>query len=527
MNSEKIGPVETARKRGPANAYIRTEGVRYSYRKEPPDWKLNGIDLAVHPDEYLLIAGASGSGKSTLCRTFNGLIPHFYGGLLEGRISVGGRNTAEMTVGDLFSQVGMVFQNPEAQLFNRTVEQEIAFGLESLGISRVEMKRRVQDIVRTMGIERLLKRDPHSISGGEQQLVILAAILCLKPNVIVLDEPYANLDPAHVGRVRKALRKIHRQGIGIIIAEHRMNHTAPDADRMIVMREGGMVEDGDPGSLLRSDAADEFGLIRDFEPIGTRHPDSPPFRISGSAPSSPILEMEDVAFYAAGRKILDRIRFDIRQGESIALIGANGAGKTTLLKHFNGLLRPAKGRIRLHGEDIRSRKVSQLARHVGLAFQNPASQFFKLTVRDEILAGPLALHCLDEKWIDEIIRIFRLAPLLDRAPFRLSGGEKKRVAFAAALAARPEILALDEPTAGQDGHFRKQLRNFLMEIRSQGRAVVFATHDLNFAANNSARWLVMHQGRIIRDDSPENITADSNFMEKAGLAPASRDAENA
>ncbi len=517
MNSEKPESPAEPGKAASAENFILTEQLRYSYKKAPPDWKLNQMDLAIQGNEYFLIAGPSGSGKSTLCRTFNGLIPHFYGGLLEGRVQVGGRNTAEWTVGDFFSQVGMVFQNPESQLFNRTVENELAFGLESLGIPRQEMKRRVPNTAQKLGITHLLNRDPHSLSGGEQQLASIAAMLCLKPKVLVLDEPYANLDPAHVGRVRKALRNIHGRGTGIIIAEHRMNYTAPDAGRMILVDQGRIKEDGPPSFLLTSKNADRFGLTLGWKAENPRVADRPLPGNSNERNRTPVLTAEDITYKVGGRMVLDRIRFAIHRGESVAVLGANGAGKTTLLKHLNGLVRPAKGRIRLLGESIRNRKVSQLARQVGMAFQNPAGQFFKLTVQEEILAGPRAMDCLDEAWIEEIIRLFELVPLLNRSPFRLSGGEKKRVAFAAALAAKPDILVMDEPTAGQDGHFRSSLGGLLSEIRSRGRTVIFATHDLAFAAENSPRWLVMQEGRIVRDDSPETILPDIRFLEKVGL----------
>jgi energy-coupling factor transport system ATP-binding protein len=517
MNSEKPEAPAAPGKAASAENFIRTEQLRYSYKIEPPDYKLNNLDLAIQGNEYLLIAGPSSSGKSTLCRTFNGLIPHFYGGLLKGRVRVGGRDTAEWTVGDLFSEVGMVFQNPEAQLFNRTVENELAFGLESLGVPRPEMKRRVHDTARGMGIRHLLNRGPHSLSGGEQQLVSIAAMLCLRPKVLVLDEPYANLDPAHVGRVRKALRRIHDRGTGIIIAEHRMNYTAPDAGRMILVENGRVQGDGPPSIILTPKNANRFGLSLGWKAESPRVADRPLPGNGNERNRPPVLTAEDITVTVGGRRVLDRIRFEVHRGESVGVLGANGAGKTTLLKQFNGLLRPAKGRIRLHGDSIRNRKVSQLARHVGMAFQNPAGQFFKLTVREEILAGPRAMNRLDEAWIEEIIRLFGLDPLLDRPPFRLSGGEKKRVAFAAALAAKPDILVMDEPTAGQDGHFRSTLSGLLSEIRSWGRTVIFATHDLAFAAENSHRWLVLQEGRILRDDSPKNILTDVRFLEKTGL----------
>jgi energy-coupling factor transport system ATP-binding protein len=298
-----------------------------------------------------------------------------------------------------------------------------------------------------------------------------------------------------------------------------MGYAAPDADRMIVIDNGRMALDGPPSRLLNPITAETFGLTHEdgFSEVLSS---ASAARGAVVAAGRPVLEAEDLSHAAGGKPILRHIHFQLRKGECVALLGANGAGKTTLLKHFNGLLRPAAGQVRLKDGDIRGLPVSRLARHVGMAFQNPASQFFKLTVRDEILAGPRALNCVDEGGIDGLIRLFWLGPLLDRPPFRLSGGEKKRVAFAAALAVRPEVLVLDEPTAGQDGHFRKALGGCLSELRSMGRSVVFATHDLVFAAKNARRWVVMAGGSIVADGPAAEVAADHALMERAGLAVA-------
>jgi len=200
-------------------------------------------------------------------------------------------------------------------------------------------------------------------------------------------------------------------------------------------------------------------------------------------------------------------------------VGKNGAGKTTLAKHLNGLLRPLKGDIRIDGLNTRNQSVSKMARQVGIVFQNPNDQFFKLTVREEIEVGPRALDCFDADWLAKLADWFKLKPLLDRAPYRLSGGEKKRVAFAAALAAKPAVLVLDEPTAGQDGYFRQALGGLLSRLRSQGRAVVMITHDLNFAQQHAHRFLVMAGGRVLSCGAPEKIMADQTVMAAAGLEP--------
>ncbi len=522
--------------------FLETEALRYAYRKQDDFWVINDIDLGVRQDEYLLICGASGSGKSTLCRTFNGLIPHFYGGKIDGDIRVSGKSTLNQSVGDLFMHVGMVFQNPETQLFNNTVAREITFGLESLGLSRSEIQTRVNEVADSIKIKDLLQRNPHELSGGEQQLVAIAAILSLHPKILVLDEPYANLDPINVRRVREALRSILKQGIGVIVCEHRLPLTVADAHRMLVLNHGGIELDGPPDALLNR-SLESFGLepplsVRvgermgltpvalDIETLKSRvsHQSipsdlKPDFPVLHSAGAKRILEVEDITFSMDNCSILKNISFALHEGESIAIVGANGAGKTVLLKHLNGLYRPTTGNVRIMGKNTRTSKVSRLARHIGIAFQNPNSQFFKLNVWDEIATGAEALDCFDAEWLQDLIKLFRLEPLLKRAPFRLSGGEKKRVAFAAALAPKPMILALDEPTAGQDWYFRRALGDLLKELRDRGQAIILVTHDLSFAEQHAHRWLLMAEGRIVKEGTPWNVMSDKTAMEKAHLEP--------
>ncbi|HID64502.1 MAG TPA: ABC transporter ATP-binding protein [Anaerolineae bacterium] len=231
---------------------IEARGLSYRYNLAE-GYALHGVDLTIAPGEYVLLCGASGSGKSTFCRALNGLVPHFHGGRLEGRLTVDGLETRDHPVAELFAHVGLVFQNPQAQLFNSTVERELAFGLESLGLSPDKIRRRVRWAARVVGIEHLLERSPHQLSGGEEQLVAIGAILALRPAILVLDEPFANLDPAGAARVRTVLREIHRLGTTIVVAEHRLHDLVADADRMVVLHRGQVILDGPPRQVLRED----------------------------------------------------------------------------------------------------------------------------------------------------------------------------------------------------------------------------------------------------------------------------------
>jgi energy-coupling factor transporter ATP-binding protein EcfA2 len=516
-------------------------GLSYQYRTSAPRPVLEGIDLAIERGEYVLISGASGSGKSTLCRLFNGLIPQFYGGEMEGTVRAGGLDTRQHGVGEILGSVSLVFQNPTAQLFTDSVGRELAFGLESLGLPRDEIGQRVAGSAETVGIGHLLERNPQQLSGGEQQLVAISAALALHPNLMVLDEPYASLDPAGVRRVRAALRQIHGRGTAVVVAEHRLQHVVADAGRMLVLDQGQVVLDAPPREVLAKDLT-PYGLrIPTVVEVGralglARLPLTVPELVAGlegaelppellSAPSvpaaggRPLLQAQEVTFSFESEPVLRGVDLEVRQGECLALLGANGSGKTTLIKHFNGLYRPDRGRVTVLGLDTRRAKTSHLARHVGLAFQKSNDQFFKFRVRDEIEVGARALGCYDGAWLQELVGLFQLEPLLGRSPYRLSEGEKKRVGFASALAARPEILVLDEPTTGQDWPFRRALGQLLGDLGERGQTVVMVTHDLDFAERYACRWALLFDGRIAAEGDPWQVMAKQALLERAGLEP--------
>ena len=526
---------------------IAVRKLTYRYRQGDPRPVLDGIDLDIAPDDYLLITGRSGSGKSTLCRTFNGLIPHFYGGVLEGDVFVDGRPVRQTTVAALFDRVAMVFQNPDAQLFCRSVEQEIVFGLESLGIERRTIAARLEAVLDAMGIGALRHHAPQNLSGGEKHLVLIAALLALRPRVLVLDEPFANLDPVNVLRIRGLLRELHAGGCGIVVCEHRLSRAVPDATRMVVIHEGRIAADDTPHQVL-AHADDAWGLepplatrlgaalgldpppqtIEDLRHISPRNDLidrlAPPLPQTVANPGRPPVLAVSHLFSraAANAPLLQDIDLTLHPGECIAIVGSNGAGKTTLLRHLMGLQRPSKGVIRIDGHEITKMPVSEVAKTVGLAFQNPDNQFFRFTVEQEIRVGPEALGRRDTEWIAELMTLFQLTPYRSKAPYRLSGGEKKRVAFASALAARPKVLALDEPTAGQDFDFRRNLRTFLHRMQILGQAIIVVTHDLTFAERIAGRWLLMAGGRLLADGAPDAIMADTALMYRAGLEATDR-----
>ncbi len=520
-------------------AILHIEGLRYRYRQSTP-WVLHDITWRVEPGEYVVLAGANGSGKSTLVRTCNGLIPHLHGGEMQGQVWVAGLNTREHPVHDLIIHVGIAFQNPEAQLFTSSVAREIAFGLESLGLPPTTIRQRIAEVAALLGIETLLSRPPHALSGGEQQQVVIAAALALQPQLLILDEPFAHLDAWHARRLQELLRRIHRQGITLLVVEHHLHHVIQDATRLVVLERGRIVFDGDPRDGVAEDL-ERFGVVEPpavrwgrclglsplpltVEELATRVPmltPSPLPRLSDrpSPSDKPVVVVEKLQARQGERRVLHDISLTVHAGECLAIVGPNGAGKTTLIRHLNGLLRPEQGTVQVLGQDVGRAKASTLARRVGMSFQNPTAQFFKPRVREELEVGPRVLGCLDPEWLMTIVRRFQLEDVLERSPYTLSEGEKRRLSFALAMAARPDVVILDEPTAGQDAHTRAALHVFLQHLRDEGRTVILATHDLDFAETCADRWAVLADGRLLAVAPPDIIMADPELMRRARLEP--------
>ena len=530
---------------------LRFEGVSYRY-PGVESWALNGVDLTLRPGESALIAGSSGSGKSTLCRACIGLVPHFHHGEWIGKVFVDGLDTSQHPVHELFRHAGLVFQNTDAQLFNQTVESELTYGLESLGLAHEEIEQRLRWASKLTELGDLMDRPPHLLSGGEKQRVALGSILALRPRLLLLDEPFTHLDPEGTEDLRRILRIMKSEGMALIIVEHRLHEIIEDVDRIIVLHQGKTAAEGSPDQVLAEKISD-YGLnlpplVRLFREMGLQgRPLSvedaikelkkqnlaAPFsaslleeakKSSSSFPktSPPIVEAEEICFSYHDLPVLENVNFKLLRGESVALVGRNGAGKTTLIKHLNGLLKPRSGHLKILGRETRKSPVSGLSRHVGFVWQNPNDQLFKPTVREEVLTGPIALGLYDPSWSDELFHRFGLVSLLDRSPFTLSEGQKKRVAFAAALAIKPELVVLDEPTAGQDELFRRELAKFIVELQREGRTVLLVTHDLEFAAEHANRWIALAEGRIIKDGPPQAVMADSKAMTQAGLRPTQR-----
>lgn len=462
---------------------IELEAVYYRYPGSQA-WCLNGVDLTVRKGEMILVAGESGSGKSTLAYLLGGFIPQFLGGTISGRGVVDGLDVIANGPSELLSVVALAIQNADAQLFNPTVEEEIAFGLESLGVPSCEIASHIEQACKNFGISHLLKASPTELSGGQKRIVSIAALASLPSQVLVLDEPFAHLDEVSTRKVRDALKRLHKEGRTVVVAEHRVRPILEDVDRCVIM-EGGRIDFEGPPQKAHSELADR-GLIPTY---GVR----PSSDLAGRPV---VLEVRDLHSDLGERQVLRGVSLELHEGEALAILGPNGSGKTTLIKHLNGLLRPKKGEVRVMGKPLGSRDPSQIAREVGIVFQNPNDQFFCSTVKDEILSGLPSSRKEIGRHLEEVLSIFGLKSLLDRSPYRLSEGEKKRVAIASVLALGSRILVLDEPTAGQDGRSRMELARLLRRLQGSGISMLIATHDRPFACAVADRIVEMESGTL-------------------------------
>jgi len=484
---------------------ISLSDIYYQYDDGPGQWVLQGIDLSIGKGEYLLLCGGSGSGKSTLGYLLNGLIPHFFGGTIQGTVTVLGRDTRDLLVSDLFSTVGLVFQNADAQLFNSTVENEIAFGLESLGRPAREIEREIERTAETLGIGHLLDRPPTDLSGGEKRLVTIASVLCLNPPIMILDEPLAHLDWEAQNRVRKVLRGLHREGTTVVVIEQRVGTLLGDVTRCVVLDSGRILFDG-PAEAARPTLLEQHLL--------TRYPHKPK---CPDLDLEPLLQVREISYEMDKRPILQDVSLQVKKGEILAIVGRNGSGKTTLIKHFNGLLHPATGDLSFMGRGIGRQAPSQMAARIGISFQNPNDQFFKNRVKDELMVGLRLVKGDAQEWCEELCTLFHLHELLERSPYRLSEGQKKRVAVASILVMRPGLLVLDEPTVGQDGRFLEALAGLLLSLRDKGFTIVIVTHDLEFAFATAGRWVVVYCGQVVGAGPPRELAGNEALIQMGAL----------
>jgi len=526
---------------------IQIKNLSFTYRNAD-NKALDGINFDLREGKMVVLMGRAGAGKSTLCRCLNGVIPKFQKGKFSGEVQVFGESTKDKRIYELAQKVGLVFQDFEPQLFSTSVELEVAFGPENVGLPREEIAERVKYALRTVGLAGFENRQPYNLSGGEKQRLAIASILSGKPQVLVLDEPTTDLDPQGRYDILAALKSLRNESISLMVVEQDAEDVI-DADRVVIIDGGRIAASGaarevlSDVNLLEQNGIRPPQMARLFEKTG----DDTASLTAEEAYSRIVDPLDDAKLKAIQREDESRrdkygdvavevkelkfsypslsdalagVDLQIREGEFVAIIGQNGSGKTTLAKHFNGLLRPSAGKILCFGADTADMNVSELGRITGYVFQNPDHQIFASNVRDEVTFGPKN-YGLSQAEIStnvaEALKAVDLTGYEESDPFSLTKGERQRVAVASVLACKPKILVLDEPTTGLDYSQQKSMMELLRSLNAAGHTIIIITHALWVVAEYAHRAVVMHDGGIIMDGTVREVFSRQDEMESVGM----------
>ena len=528
-------------------------GFQYTAQAEPT---LYDINLQIRKGEKILIAGPSGCGKSTLAHCINGLVPASYPGKTTGSLTVGGRNALELGLFGLSKTVGTVLQDSDGQFIGLTVAEDIAFALENDCIPTQQMHRQVEKIAELVDVQEVLHHAPHEISGGQKQRVGLGGVMVGQVDVLLFDEPLANLDPATGKQAIVLIDEIQkRTGCAVIIIEHRVEDVLyRPVDRVIVMGEGRICYDGDPDVLLCSDLLQQRGIREPLYVTALKYagvtltPEMrpsylPELSLSESqkqrllawfeAQHQPaaqtvqdvLLHIEGLDFtYDGGHHALRGIDAVIHKGEMLSIVGTNGAGKSTFSKVVCGFEKPQKGSMTLNGVDLNTLSIKERADHIGYVMQNPNQMISKTQIYDEVALGLRNRGVAEEEIrtrVEKTLKICGLYPFRNWPVSALSYGQKKRVTIASILVLEPEMILLDEPTAGQDLKHYTEIMDFLTELNRQGVTVVLITHDMHLMLEYTPRALVFHAGKVIADKTAAQVLNSPEIVEAAHLKETS------
>ena len=446
-----------------------------------------------------MVTGPSGAGKTTLCLAASGILHHEYGGKKEGLVTVDAidvKDYPDLTA--LAQKIGIVFDDPEAQMIFTTVEEEILSAIEHRGLDVAATEDRLASIIATTYLDELRNRSPHNLSGGQKQRVALAATLALGNDILILDEPTSELDEHATKRIVAILQDLKAQGKTILLVEHKYAHFKEMVDTLVVMDKGQISAIGKPDVLLADDRLKKI-VIADFSGI-RNHPEKTTASMKSDGATRPIINVRELSYAYGDILALDTISLTIQPGEFVALVGENGSGKTTLVKHFNRLLTPTRGDVIVNGKNTRECSITDLARHVGLVFQNPDHMFFADTVKEEVEFGLKNLGITDgEKIIDAALSEVGLVHTKDLYPRWLSRGERQRLAIACVIAMQPAIIVLDEPTTGLDGNEARLVLEILKKLQQKGHTIIIITHNRDIAINCADRIITMEKGKIVSD----------------------------
>lgn len=518
---------------------------KYDIQAEPT---LKSLNLTIEKGQKVLIIGPSGSGKSTIGHCLNGIIPNIYHGEKSGQFTIDGKEAFGLSIYDKSHLVSTVLQDPDGQFIGLTVAEDLAFALENDCVSLEEMQEKVAHWAKRLDLTEFLDNRPQDLSGGQKQRVSLAGVLIDESPILLFDEPLANLDPKSGQETIDLIDRIHHEEKATtIIIEHRLEDVLyRHVDKVVLVNDGQILFDGHPDELLRTEVLIQNGIreplyvtalkdlgvdvtsmehLSDLSQVDlTSIAVTAPRSFQEEAPQDKLLTVEQLHFaYQENRPILKNINFEINQGERIAIVGKNGAGKSTLAKAICQFITP-EGDIRYRGQSIMTDSIKERAEKIGYVLQNPNQMISQTMIFDEVALG-LRLREVDEQDVEK--RVLETLKVCGLYEFRkwpisaLSFGQKKRVTIASVLVMNPEIILLDEPTAGQDKRNYTEIMNFLNQLNKAGHTIIMITHDMQLMLEYSDRSIVVSNGEIIADCSPVALFNQNAILEKANLKKTS------
>lgn len=528
-------------------------GFQYDAQAEPT---LKNINLEIYPGEKILIAGPSGCGKSTLTHCMNGLIPFAYPGESTGKLTIQNKEAKKLSIFEISKMVGTVLQDLDGQFIGLTVAEDIAFALENACVGQDDMKKEVRKVAEKVGIGGHLEHAPDALSGGQKQRVSMAGVMVNEVDILLFDEPLANLDPATGKKAIEIIDQIQAEtGATVIIIEHRLEDVLwRDVDRIVLMKDGQIVTDAPPDELLSTDVLLVNGIREPLYLTALKYagvaikPESKPQSIRSLTLSEAdkylvkewfharkeavekeeqkvLLKADKIDFtYENGFHALKNIEIDINEGELLAIVGTNGAGKSTFSKVVCGFEKQQIGTLAFQGEDMRNYSIKERADRIGYVMQNPNQMISKPQIFDEVAFGlrqrKVPENVVQAK-VEEVLKICGLYPFRKWPVSALSFGQKKRVTIASILVLDPQMIILDEPTAGQDYRHYTEIMEFLNELHDRGITVVMITHDMHLMLEYAQRAIVFSGGKVIANDTSANILTNPEIIEQANLKETS------
>ncbi|CEO31995.1 ABC transporter ATP-binding protein [Paraclostridium sordellii] len=533
---------------------IEFKDFTFKYRVQAKP-TLKNINLTIYEGEKVLVVGPSGSGKSTLAHCINGLTPFYYQGTSQGSLKIMDKETKDMSIFEISKLVGTVLQDPDSQFIGLTVAEDIAFKLENDCTLQKKMKSMVEKVSKLVGIDKQLESSPYSLSGGQKQRVTLAGVTVDEVDILLFDEPLASLDPATGKSAIELIEKIKNETEKtMLIIEHRLEDVLHcDVDRIIVMNDGEIVADMNADELISSDILIKSGIreplyitalkyagvnvTKDMKPghIDTididkfsdklRNWDKEVVINNTYKNSEVLLELKNISFqYEKKKPILKDVSFKINKGEMVSIVGKNGAGKSTISKLICGFYKQTNGEIFLNNREITNDSIKERAEKIGIVMQNPNQMISKTMIFDEVALG-LRFRGIDESEIkDRVYETLKVCGLYEYRNWPISAlsyGQKKRVTIASILVLNPEIIILDEPTAGQDFKHYNEIMEFLLKLNKKGVTIIMITHDMHLMLEYTNRAIVLADGMKLADDTAANILTNKEVIKKANLKETS------